>query len=237
MSWNKWIFGALGWSMFGPIGGLLGYTLGAQSDSQSSRRYRNQNTQSGDFGAAILILLAAVMKADGKILKSELDYVKDFLNNNFGKSMANQALQTLKKILDKDFPLNQVCGQIQQNMDHPSRLQLMHVLFGLSASDGEVHPEEIRVIKTIGNYLNINPQDFESIQAMFYKDTDSAYKVLEIDKSATDTEVKKAYRKMAVKYHPDKVGHLGDDFQKMAEEKFKQLNDAYERIKKERGMK
>jgi len=237
MSWNKWIFGALGWSMFGPIGGLLGYTLGAQSDSQSSRRYRNQNTQSGDFGAAILILLAAVMKADGKILKSELDYVKDFLNNNFGKSMANQALQTLKKILDKDFPLNQVCGQIQQNMDHPSRLQLMHVLFGLSASDGEVHPEEIRVIKTIGNYLNINPQDFESIQAMFYKDTASAYKVLEIDKSATDTEVKKAYRKMAVKYHPDKVGHLGDDFQKMAEEKFKQLNDAYERIKKERGMK
>jgi len=237
MSWNKWIFGALGWSMFGPIGGLLGYTLGAQSDSQSSRKYRNQNTQSGDFGAAILILLAAVMKADGKILKSELDYVKDFLNNNFGKSMANQALQTLKKILDKDFPLNQVCGQIQQNMDHPSRLQLMHVLFGLSASDGEVHPEEIRVIKTIGNYLNINPRDFESIQAMFYKDTDSAYKVLEIDKSATDTEVKKAYRKMAVKYHPDKVGHLGDDFQKMAEEKFKQLNDAYERIKKERGMK
>lgn len=237
MSWNKWIFGALGWSMFGPIGGLLGYTLGAQSDSQSSRRYRNQNTQSGDFGAAILILLAAVMKADGKILKSELDYVKDFLNNNFGKSMANQALKTLKKILDKDFPLNQVCGQIQQNMDHSSRLQLMHVLFGLSASDGEVHPEEIRVIKTIGNYLNINPRDFESIQAMFYKDTDSAYKVLEIDKSATDTEVKKAYRKMAVKYHPDKVGHLGDDFQKMAEEKFKQLNDAYERIKKERGMK
>lgn len=236
MSWNKLIFGALGWAMFGPIGGILGYTLGSQSDSRSSYSRRG-NTQSGDFGAALLILLAAVMKADGKILKSELDYVKNFLIDNFGKAHANQALKMLKELLHKDFPLNQVCGQIQQNMDHPSRLQLMHVLFGLSASDGEVHPEEIRVIKTIGNYLNINPRDFESIQAMFYKDTESAYKVLEVDKSATDTEVKKAYRKMAVKYHPDKVGHLGEDFQKMAEEKFKQLNESYERIKKERGMK
>ena len=237
MSWNKLIFGALGWAMFGPIGGILGYTLGSQSDSRSSYSRRRGNTQSGDFGAALLILLAAVMKADGKILKSELDYVKNFLIDNFGKTHANQALKMLKELLHKDFPLNQVCGQIQQNMDHPSRLQLMHVLFGLSASDGEVHPEEIRVIKTIGNYLNINPKDFESIQAMFYKDTESAYKVLEIDKSATDSEVKKAYRKMAVKYHPDKVGHLGEDFQKMAEEKFKQLNDAYQKIKSNRNIK
>ena len=234
MSWNKWFFGALGWSMFGPIGGILGYALGSQSGSNS--KVTRSGTNSGDFGASLLILLAAVMKADGKILKSELDYVKNFLINNFGQNHANQALQMLKKILQKDFPLNQVCGQIQQNMDHSSRLQIMHVLFGLSAADGEVHPEEIRVIKTIGNYLNISQPDFESIQAMFYNDTASAYKVLEINKSATDTEVKKAYRKMAVKYHPDKVGHLGDDFQKMAEEKFKQLNEAYTRIKKERGM-
>ena len=236
MSWNKWFFGALGWSMFGPIGGILGYALGSQSTSNSNKSSAAHPTNSGDFGAALLILLSAVMKADGKILKSELEYVKGFLKNNFGSRHANEALQMLKKILEKDFPLNQICGQIQQNMDHPSRLQLIHVLFGLSASDGEVHPEEIRVIKTIGNYLNINQRDFESIQAMFYKDTASAYKVLEIDKSATDVEVKKAYRKMALKYHPDKVGHLGKDFQKMAEEKFKQLNESFGLIKKERGM-
>ena len=236
MSWNKWFFSALGWSMFGPIGGILGYALGSQSDSGAQYRTTGRVTNSGDFGASLLILLAAVMKADGKILKSELDYVKNFLKTNFGEAHANQALQILKKILEQDFPLNQVCGQIQQNMDHPSRLQIMHVLFGLSASDGEVHPEEIRVIKTIGNYLNINPQDFESIQAMFYNDISSTYKVLEIDKSATDSEVKKAYRKMAIKYHPDKVTHLGEDFQKMAEEKFKQLNESFGLIKKERGM-
>ncbi|MBC8198288.1 MAG: TerB family tellurite resistance protein [Candidatus Marinimicrobia bacterium] len=236
MSWNKWIFGALGWSMFGPIGGILGYALGSQSNSGNRYQSRRGGTNPGDFSASLLILLAAVMKADGKILKSELDYVKHFLKSNFGSAHSTQALQMLKKILEQDFPLNQVCAQIQQNMDHPSRLQIMHVLFGLSASDGEVHQSEIKVIKTISNYLNISHQDFKSIQAMFYNDTASAYKVLEIEKSATDNEVKKAYRKMAVKYHPDKVAHLGDDFQKMAEEKFKHLNESYERIKKERGM-
>jgi DnaJ like chaperone protein len=236
MAWGKWIFGALGWSMFGPIGGILGYALGSQSASSGRSQSYNTNTQSGDFGVSLLILLSAVMKADGKILKSELDYVKKFLNDNFGSSHAKQALKMLQKILEKDFPLHQVCAQIQQNMDHPARLQIMHVLFGLSASDGEVHQSEIKVIKTIGNYLNINLKDFESIQAMFYNDTVSAYKVLEIDKTASDIEVKKAYRKMAVKYHPDKVAHLGEDFQKMSEEKFKQLNECYARIKKERGM-
>jgi DnaJ like chaperone protein len=120
-------------------------------------------------------------------------------------------------------------------MDHPSRLELVHVLFGLSNADGYVHPEEIKIIHTIARYMNINENDFISIQAMFVRDSKSDYKILEISPDTTDEEVKKAYRKMANKYHPDKVSHLGEELQKLAEEKFKSVNDAYQAIKKQRG--
>ena len=83
----------------------------------------------------------------------------------------------------------------------------------------------------------INERDYISLQSMFVRDTDSAYKILEIEKSASEDDVKKAYRKMAMKYHPDKVQHLGSEYEKDAQEKFKKINEAYEQIKKERGMK
>ena len=79
--------------------------------------------------------------------------------------------------------------------------------------------------------------DFKSIKAMFVGNTDKSYIILEIQPNATDSEVKKAYRKMAAKYHPDKVSHLGKDLSQMAENKFKAVNDAYQSIKKERGLK
>jgi DnaJ like chaperone protein len=145
-------------------------------------------------------------------------------------------MKLFKEILKQDYSVLQVCTQIKSNMDHATRLQLIHILFGLSQADGHVHAEEVRVISTISRYLGISQKDLDSIQAMFFKSTDAAYKILEVSPSATDDEIKKAYRRMAVKYHPDKVQHLGDDFQKMAEEKFKTLNDAYQQVKKERGI-
>jgi DnaJ like chaperone protein len=142
-----------------------------------------------------------------------------------------------KDIIKQDYPLRDVCRQIVRSMDHSSRLELIHVLFGLSKADGHVHPDEVKVIHTLSRYLNINNNDFNSIQAMFFKDTLSDYKILGLDSSATDNEVKKTYRKMAAKYHPDKVAHLGEELKNLAEEKFKSLNDAYQNIKKERGIK
>ena len=137
----------------------------------------------------------------------------------------------LKDILEQDYPLKDVCIQIKSNMDHASRLQMIHILFGLSQADGHVHPLEVKVIHSIANYLVISESDFESIKAMFYKNTTASYTILEINPDATDLEVKKSFRKMAAKFHPDKVHHLGDEFQKMAEEKFKSVNDAYQQIK------
>jgi DnaJ like chaperone protein len=142
----------------------------------------------------------------------------------------------LKEILKQEIDIRQVSSQIRQYMAYPERLQLLHYLFGIALADGFVNVPELEMIGRISHYLGINPNDLASIQSMFIKDTNSAYKILEITPEATDDEVKKAYRRMAMKYHPDKVSNLGDDVQKAAHEKFTKVNEAYETIKKERGV-
>ena len=120
-------------------------------------------------------------------------------------------------------------------MPHSERLQIIHYLFGISKADGHVHESELQTIHTIANYLGVSSADFNSLKAMYFRDTNSDYLILEITSSASDDEVKKAYRKMAVKFHPDKVAALGEEVQKAANEKFQKVQSAYENIKKQRG--
>ena len=234
-SYKKWIWGGLGWALIGPIGGILGYALG--SLSQDTGHSGSNQTRGGDFLSAILVLFAAVMKADGIQKKSELDYIKRFLVQQVGLSNTRQLLQIFKNILQQDFSLKDVCHQIKAKMDKPSRLQLIHILFGLSQADGDVHSDEVGVIKEISGLLGISGIEYESIQGMFKEDLESAYNVLGVSSSSSDQEIKKAYRKMANKYHPDKIAHLGDDFKDIAQEKFKSVSEAYQKIKKDRNIK
>ena len=237
---KKILWGGLGWVLGGPIGAIVGYSLagitGQSMNSYGSSYQRRQypQTQPGDFIVCLLVLFGAVMKADNKMLKSELNFVKKFLSKQFSHNEVRNFMILFKDIIKQDYPLRDVCKQIVRSMDHPSRLELVHILFGLSNSDGQIDTNEINLIGTISGYLNINKNDFNSIKAMFIHDTLSDYNILEIDPNSTDDEVKKAYRKMAIKYHPDKVSHLGDELKNIAEEKFKSVNDAYQSIKKER---
>jgi DnaJ like chaperone protein len=237
---GKWLGGGLGFVMGGPIGGLLGFLVGSMVDnttvSASTYTSTPSRTTPGAFGVSLLVLIAAVMKADGKVVKSELDYVKQFFVRQFGRDSAAEASMMLKDLLKKNIPLMDVCQQISSNMDYSSRLQLLQLLFNVSLADGSVHPSELEIINRISGYLGISSTDFMSIKNMFVPETDSSYKILEIERTASDDEVKKAYRRMAMKYHPDKVSHLGEDYRKSADEKFKKVNEAYEKIKKERNM-
>lgn len=237
---GKWIGGGLGWAMGGPIGGLLGFLVGSFLDSTTitTAAYTSQDerTTPGAFTASLMVLIAAVMKADGKVLKSELDYVKQFFARQFGREAAADATMMLKDLLKQNIPVRDVCSQISRNMDYSSRLQLLQLLYSVSMADGNVHPSEVQIIDQIAGYLGISQSDLVSIKNMFIPETDSAYRILEIERTATDEEVKKAYRRMAMKYHPDKVSHLGEEFKKTADEKFKKVNEAYEKIKKERNL-
>jgi DnaJ like chaperone protein len=263
MSFAKWIGGAIGWSFGGPIGAIIGLALGSFVDNLSgndapllgerqtrsgerdpyrrrpsykTQRERSQ-TQSGDFEVSLLILASIIIKADGKQDQRELDFVRQQFTNMYGKDRANKAFELFKRITKQNISTRKVCLQIKQMMDHASRLQLLHFLFGIAKADGLVTDDEIRQIYTISGYLGISNKDYESIKAMFYSSSNNAYQVLEIDKSASHDAVKKAYRTMAKKYHPDRVGHLGKEHQEGAEAKFRQVQEAYEHIQKERGFK
>lgn len=235
MGFGKWLGGGLGWVFGGPIGALIGFSVGSIIDSAGKSTNIIGQTTVGDFGMSFVVLVAAVMKADGKILQSELNYVKKFFLQSFNEEDSKQILIILRDVLKKDIHLDTICLQIRQNMDYSSRLQLLHLLFGIARSDGRVDESEINIINRIANLLGIQDADYGSIKSMFYEDTNSSYKILGIEKSATNEEVKKAYRALAIKYHPDKVTYLGEEFQDQAKKKFQSLNEAYENIKKERN--
>jgi len=242
VKFGKWVGLGLGWALGGPIGGILGLAVGSIFDTGTDAvtgqvRSAGSRTLRGDYAASLLVLTAAVMKADGRVMKSELDYVKRYFVTRFGNEAANEAVVMLRDILKQQIPLKDVTNQLSQQLDYSYRLEMIHFLFGIASADGSVSDEENMVIHKISGYMSITDSDFQSIRAMFVSQIDASYKILEIEPTSSDEDVKKAYRRMAMKYHPDKVSHLGEDFKKVAQEKFRKVQAAYEQVKKERGLK
>ena len=237
MGLGKWIVGALGWAMFGPLGGILGYYIASRAEKAVEANDEQQRIQGqrNSFLMSLLVLSAAVIKADGKTTSQELSTLRSFFARNFGPQAGNEAEEIVKDLLSRDFNLYEVCTQVRSCMDYSQRLQLYHYLVSLGACDG-LHQREIDILETIATYIGLSKSEVDSIFAQFRPSNDSNYRILEITPDATNDEVKKAYRKMAIKYHPDKVATLGEDVQKAAEEKFKAVNQAYEAICKERGI-
>ena len=136
---GKWIGGGLGFTLGGPLGALAGFFLGSVFDEAENILQKPEDLTAkkvkitqGDYMFSLLVLVTAVLKADGKILRSELDYVKEFLKRNFGTEGAKQALIILKDLTHQNIPVTDVCIQIRKFVDHSSRLQLVHFLFGIA---------------------------------------------------------------------------------------------------------
>ena len=242
MGSGKWIGGIFGWVILGPIGGLLGFLAGSFVDGYVNltgnvvRHTYSATEQRNSFMVSLLVLSTAVIKADGKTLQSELDSVKDFIRKNFGEAAVPEATRILNQLLSQDVNIYQVGPQIAAYMNYSQRLQLFHYLVQIALADGEFSKSEKSVLEAIGTTIGLNNSDVSSVISMFYKDTSSAYTVLGVSPSATDDEVRTAYRRMAMKNHPDKVATLGPDVQKAAAEKVRQIQEAYESIKRERGL-
>lgn len=268
------IFGAgLGWILMGgPIGAIIGLAIGSAIDKKSTAFLGSgdddkiggrHKTQKGDFTAALIVVSAAMMKADGKVLKSELDYVKRYFLKNFGTEVTNEKIKVLGEVLKQEIPLDEVCEQIKYHMRIAEKRLLLQYIFGISAADGEIAQSEMAMIESIAVNIGISEFEFQSMRAMFTQQynrysnahshqqsnyqqrrpkrdngpsLDTCYQIIGVSSSATENELKKAYRKLAVKYHPDKVAHLGEAHVKTAEDKFQKVQEAYEKIKDSRGL-
>lgn len=240
----KFFLAVLGYSFFRLPGAVLGFIIGSLIDSYNSGSggaqgifgTRKTEVTPGDFELNLLSLATLVIKADGSVSQRELDYVRSYFVQAYGKERANATFRTFNEVIkNREISAQRICSYLNQRTRYEVRLQIIHFLFSIGNADGSVSEAEVNVISQMAGYLQVNRRDFESIKAMFFKSADNAYKILEIEKSATDAEVKKAYRAMAKKYHPDKLTHMDEAYRKGAQEKFTKVQEAYEKIQKERG--
>jgi DnaJ like chaperone protein len=261
----KWIGGIIGFMSGGPLGALAGYALGAlfdnainskaehpQWDGQrgytQSRSYDPMEGNRTSFRFALLVMASYIIRADGRIMHSEMEYVRTFLRQNFGEEAAQEGNAILlrlfeqRKEMERNNPhafidtIRQCAAQLANALTYEQRLQLLAFLCGIAKADGQVSPEEIDALKEVARYMQMQDAEVDSLLNLGGGSLEEAYKVLEISPEATDQEVRSAYRQLALKHHPDRVATLGEDVKKAAEEKFRQINNAKEMIYKARGM-
>jgi DnaJ like chaperone protein len=240
----RWIAAIIGYSIFRFPGAIIGFLLGSlfEGNSSSSGSRRSIFTQSkqrvspAEFELNLLSLASLVIKADGIVNQKELDFVRQYFVQAYGKEQANATFKVFnEEIKKKQLSAQKIAAFLRNRMRYESRLQIIHFLFSVAKADGQISDPEVREINNITGFLGINHHDFESIKAMFFNNPDSAYKILEIEKTANPDQIKKAYRTMVKKYHPDKLQHMDEVYRNGAEEKFRKVQEAYEQIQKERG--
>jgi len=245
----KWIGAFLGSMAYGFRGAIAGYFIGYlierlfpkaktqtrwQTTGGSSRK--EPRITPHDFELNLLSLASLVIKADGNVNQTELDYVRRYFVQSYGKERSNATFKTFNEVIkNREVNLARIATYVAKHTRYESRLQILHFLFGIANADGHISENEVYKINEISRFFRVTYHDFESIKAMFIKKAGNAYKILEIEKTATDSEVKKAYRSMAKKYHPDKLVNLPDHMKQGADEKFRKVQEAYEQIQKERG--
>ncbi|RPG67527.1 MAG: molecular chaperone DjiA [Flavobacteriaceae bacterium TMED121] len=229
----KWLAAILGYSFLRFPGAIIGFFIGSfielLSKNSFNIRTNSYSIKPEKFELNLLALSAMIIKADGKIEQKELSFVRNFFIAQYGKNRADSIFKTFNKEIKKEVQrLDEITRVFVQQTRYETRLQILHFLFGIANADGSVSDSELQKLSQIASGLSLNLPDFESIKAMFVKNTDNAYKILEVEPNASQDEIKTAYRNMVKKYHPDKIRSDNTAMIKGAEEKFREVQRAYE---------
>ncbi len=254
---GKWIGGFLGLMAGGPLGAIAGFVLGSLFDSSQDAEPSSEDTrqsqqqyyegQRNTFRFSLLVLASYIVRADGKVMHSEMNVVRSFLRETFGEQAVVEGDQIMLKLFEQQKRLGMTefssavfssCQQLRQYMAYEQRLELVHFLVLIAQADGVVSPEEVTALRECAAQLGVDAQDLDSMLNLHDASSslDAAYKVLGVEPTATDDELKAAYRRLALKNHPDRVASLGEEVRKAAEKKFQEINAAKETVWKARGM-
>ncbi|MCR5241510.1 MAG: DnaJ domain-containing protein [Prevotella sp.] len=267
MAYGSWIGGFIGYMFGGSLGALAGLILGGLFDlvtggssgqarlgsafstdeniSGSYGRRRPNVNQRGSFLFSLLVLTAYIIKADGRVMHSEMEMARQMLRQNFGEQAVREGEQILLRLFDEQKrqgangfrqTVQKCCAEMAMGMNYGQRLQLLNFLVMVAKADGNVPQSEIQGLRDVSGWMRLQPKEVDSMLNLGGDTLEEAYKVLGVSPQASDDEVKKAYRRLALEHHPDKVSALGEDVRRAAEKKFQEINAAKDKIWKARGL-
>jgi DnaJ like chaperone protein len=194
------------------------------------------------FFVAAFSMLAKIAKADGMVSEKEIASIEDFMGQdlNLNPESRNSAINIFRQALNSNEHFEAFARQFHGAFRNQPRIieLMMDVLLRVSAADGAISDQEEYLLLSAARTFNLSDTDYARLKSRYVKAVNRYYSVLKIDETATNEEVKRQYRTMVSEYHPDKIEAKGlpDEFVKLANDKFREIQEAYDAIRKERGM-
>lgn len=233
--YEKWLGAGLGFMVGGPIGGLLGFITGAMVErGNGDAKEISQNVS--EFEVNLMVLASHFIKIDGRVSMSEIQFTEQFLNTHFDSQHSNERRQILNHCLQKEYDLHIACDQIRMNTQHATKVQVVRFLMDLALCDGELSEREHYFIFRIAGFLNVNDVEYRRIRTEHTQAPKvSLYEILEVRETATYEEIRASYRKLVLKYHPDRNKDANEAERKKLAAKFQQIQEAYDILKAQKG--
>lgn len=261
--WGKAVGGAFGFMLGGPLGAVLGAALGHQFDRGLGLVLRDEALGAAGteriqaaFFTATFSIMGHMAKVDGRVSKHEIETARFIMQRmQLNEEQKKAAIKLFNEGKRPDFPFNDVMDQFRQECARRTTLvqMFLEIMISTAMADGQLHKQERQLLYTISDKLRYPRQFFERLLNMAagqqqysshsraggHAPIQDAYAVLGVEKTASDAEVKKAYRRLMNQHHPDKLVSKGlpEEMMELAKEKTQEIKAAYEDIKQARGMK